>query len=184
MESGRDYLGAIVEDSPTDRWNSFLENGPEAIAMVERTTPLEFFWAEGYSDYHPENPGGAAIGRTCESKPLDASVLGEERGRLRATSMAAPIPMPVTGADYKWMNLMTRTQFTKTLSSLPGVTAPPVQRASNGGETEYTVSYSGAVPFDQALAEALSGNPQFANLDSRTETGRVVLCMGPCPRAN
>ena len=47
VESGREYLGAIVEDSPTDRWNSFLENGPEAIAMVERTTPLEFFWAEG-----------------------------------------------------------------------------------------------------------------------------------------
>ncbi|MFZ4605836.1 MAG: hypothetical protein ACOYM5_06220 [Caulobacter sp.] len=79
------------------------------------------------------------------------------------------------------MNLMTRTQFNKTLSTLPGVTAPPVQRASSGEETEYTVSYSGTVPIDQALAEALSGNPQFANLDSRTESGRVLLCMGPCP---
>lgn len=108
-EAGREYLEAIVEDSPEERWNSFLNNGPEAIEMVERTTPLEFFWAEGYSDYHPENPGGAAIGRTCESKPFNAAVLGEERGRLRAPAMAAPIPMPVTGADYKWMNLMVRT---------------------------------------------------------------------------
>lgn len=165
VESGREYLGAIVEDSPTDRWNSFLENGPEAIAMVERTTPLEFFWAEGYSDYHPENPGGAAIGRTCESKPLDASVLGEERGRLRATSMAAPIPMPVTGADYKWINLMTRTPLT----SFPKIIKRVVQGV--GGlaiKREYTAG-------GQALAAGLFAGTIDAGIPIWTRTMLVEL---------
>jgi len=109
-EQGYEYLEAVVGDSsPEPRWANFLKYGSDAVNMLERTTPLEFFWAKGYSDYHPENPGGAAIGRTCEAKPFDAAVLGEERNRLRPGVLDAPIPMPVTGADYKWMNLMLRT---------------------------------------------------------------------------
>ncbi|XVX20585.1 3-ketosteroid-delta-1-dehydrogenase [Actinomycetota bacterium] len=108
-ESAAAYLDAVVGDSaPPERRRAFLAHGRDAITMLTRTTPMTFFWAKGYSDYHPENPGGSAVGRTCECEPLDASVLGEERGRLRGSVMEAPIPMPVTGADYKWMNLMMR----------------------------------------------------------------------------
>lgn len=103
------YIDSLVgDDAPKKRWEAFVEHGAEAVAMLERTTPMRFFWAKGYSDYHPERPGGSAVGRTCECRPLDASVLGEERGRLRPGLMDAPVPMPVTGADYKWMNLMMR----------------------------------------------------------------------------
>lgn len=102
------YLDAIVDDVPDARWRNFLDNGPAAVEMLGRTTPLQFFWTEGYSDYHPEQPGGSAIGRTCESLPFDAKTLGDERGRLRGAVLEAPVPMPVTGADYRWMNLMTR----------------------------------------------------------------------------
>ncbi|MEV0354893.1 3-ketosteroid-delta-1-dehydrogenase [Nocardia sp. NPDC050697] len=103
------YVRAVVSDSaPAERGRAFLDAGPATVGMLERTTPMRFFWAEGYSDYHPEEPGGRAEGRTCECRPFDASVLGAERPRLRGGVMEAPVPMPVTGADYKWMNLIAR----------------------------------------------------------------------------
>lgn len=123
--SAHEYLEAVVgADASTSRWESFLDHGRAAVAMLTRTTPMSFFWARGYSDYHPENPGGSAVGRTCECRPFNASQLGAERARLRPGVLEAPIPMPVTGADYKWLNLMTRTP----LRSLPRV----IQRAVQG----------------------------------------------------
>jgi succinate dehydrogenase/fumarate reductase flavoprotein subunit len=98
----------VGDSSPAERWQSFLEHGPAAVGMLQRATPLRFMWDRGYSDYHPENPGGSATGRSVESRPFNASVLGRDRALLRPGVMTAPVPMPVTGADYKWMNLMAR----------------------------------------------------------------------------
>lgn len=112
VESGKVYLDDLVGDAASEeRRDAFLEHGPETVRMLQRATPLQFFWAKGYSDYHPERPGGSAIGRTCEAKPYDENQLGDEVARLRKGELEAPIPMPITGADYKWMNLMMRTPF-------------------------------------------------------------------------
>ncbi|PZQ46453.1 MAG: 3-ketosteroid-delta-1-dehydrogenase [Rhodovulum sulfidophilum] len=103
------YLDALVGDAaPRARREAFLDEGPAAIAMVERMTKLRFFWAEGYSDYHAERPGGSAAGRTCESLPFDMNLLGKEKSRLRRGDLRPPFPMPATGADYKWLNLTKR----------------------------------------------------------------------------
>ncbi|TLF92260.1 3-ketosteroid-delta-1-dehydrogenase [Nocardia cyriacigeorgica] len=103
------YLRAVVGDSaPAERGKAFVENSAATVEMLQRATPMKFFWAEGYSDYHPELPGGSAVGRTCECRPFNASVLRAERRRLRPGLMEAPVPMPTTGADYKWMNLVAR----------------------------------------------------------------------------
>ena len=110
LERARDYLTAVVDGSgPQARWESFLEHGADAVRMLQRTTRMQFMWAEGYSDYHPELPGGSATGRSCECRPFDVAQLGSERGRLRPAVMEAPLPMPVTGGDYKWLNLMAKT---------------------------------------------------------------------------
>lgn len=109
LEKARDYLAAVVDGTaPEPRWEAFLEHGPAAVQMLERTTRMRFSWAEGYSDYHPELPGGSAAGRSCECRPFDMARLGAERARLRAGVMEAPLPMPVTGADYKWLNLIAK----------------------------------------------------------------------------
>ncbi|OUC80531.1 3-ketosteroid-delta-1-dehydrogenase [Gordonia lacunae] len=103
------YLASVVADTaPRERGAAFLDHGSATVEMLSRTTPMKFMWAPGYSDYHPELPGGSAVGRTCECKPFDAAQLGSERPRLRPGLMEAPLPMPVTGADYKWLNLLTR----------------------------------------------------------------------------
>ncbi|GAA1033340.1 MULTISPECIES: 3-ketosteroid-delta-1-dehydrogenase [Amycolatopsis] len=114
------YLNAVVGTSaPPERGTAYLKHGAAAVDMLRRTTPMRFFWAKGYSDYHPEKPGGRPEGRTCECRPFNASVLGPERPRLRPGVMEAPVPMPVTGADYKWMNLLAR----KPLKALPRILA-------------------------------------------------------------
>ncbi len=108
-EKAHRYLSAVVDGTgPDARWESFLEHGSETVRMLERTTRMQFTWARGYSDYHPELPGGSASGRSCECRPFDVAQLGAERARLRAAVMEAPVPMPVTGADYKWLNLMAK----------------------------------------------------------------------------
>ncbi|MEV0052745.1 3-ketosteroid-delta-1-dehydrogenase [Saccharopolyspora shandongensis] len=119
------YLRSVVHGtSPDQRWENFLRHGDETVRMLQRTTPMRFMWSKGYSDYHPELPGGTAAGRSCECKPFDLSVLGAERARLRPTGLKSPVPMPITGFDYKWMNLMTR---------VPGRAVPRVvQRVSQG----------------------------------------------------
>ena len=103
------YLDAVVNGTaPAARSTGFLKHVNATVDMLGRTTPMRLFWAREYSDYHPERPGGRATGRTCECRPLNARVLGKYRDRLRGGVMEVKVPMPTTGADYKWMNLMTR----------------------------------------------------------------------------
>jgi 3-oxosteroid 1-dehydrogenase len=103
------YLDSVVAGSaPRRRSTGFLNNVPATVDMLRRTTPLRLFWARDYSDYHPEEPGGSAAGRTCECHPFDTSLLGDYRTRLEPGLMEASVPIPTTGADYRWMNLVAR----------------------------------------------------------------------------
>ena len=108
-ERAERYLDSLVAGtSTTAKLHSYVEHGADAVRMLERMTRMKFTWAKGYSDYHPEVPGGSAVGRSCECSPFNSSVLGANRERLRPSVMAAPIPMAVTGGDYKWLNLMAK----------------------------------------------------------------------------
>ncbi|WP_197504674.1 3-ketosteroid-delta-1-dehydrogenase [Mycobacterium sp. 852002-51163_SCH5372311] len=103
------YLESVVAGTaPPQRSASFLMHVSATVEMLRRTTPLRFLWARDYSDYHPEEPGGSAAGRTCECQPFDTSILGAYRTRLQPGVMEASVPIPTTGADYRWMNLVTR----------------------------------------------------------------------------
>ena len=103
------YLRAVVGDSaPEARSAAYLKQLPATVDMLRRTTPMKLFWARDYSDYHPEAAGGSAAGRTCECRPLDTAMLGAYRSALRPGIMEVSIPMPTTGADYRWLNLMSR----------------------------------------------------------------------------
>lgn len=103
------YLDSVVAGSaPPQRSAAFVAQVSATVEMLRRTTPLRLFWARDYSDYHPEEPGGSAAGRTCECRPFDTSLLGGYRTRLEPGLMEVTVPMPTTGADYRWMNLVAR----------------------------------------------------------------------------
>jgi 3-oxosteroid 1-dehydrogenase len=109
VELAGTYLDSVVAGSaPAQRSVAFVEYASPMVEMLRRTTPLRLFWARGYSDYHPEEPGGSPAGRTCECRPLDTSILGECRTRLRPGVLEAGFSIPTTGADYRWMNLVAR----------------------------------------------------------------------------
>jgi len=109
VERAEAYLRSVVAGSaPAERSAGYLRNVTAAVDMLRRTTPIRLSWAKDYSDYHPEEPGGSAAGRTCECRPLNSAVLGAYRSRLRPGVMEVNIPMPTTTADYRWMNLMAR----------------------------------------------------------------------------
>ncbi|GMA39458.1 hypothetical protein GCM10025883_15030 [Mobilicoccus caccae] len=108
-ERVREYLTAVIDgETLPERWGTFVEHGPAAVETLRRTTPLSFLHMADYADYFPELPGGSATGRAMEPSPFDARTLGERRAHIRPPAMAAPIPMPITGRSYRWVNLVAR----------------------------------------------------------------------------
>lgn len=108
-ERAREYLQAIVGDVvPAELRSAFLDRGPEVLSFVCDKTPLRFRWVRGYSDYHPEAPGGRSGGRSVEPVPLDGRVLGPELENLERPYSAPPLGVPITQADYRWLSLLAR----------------------------------------------------------------------------
>ncbi|HET6499202.1 MAG TPA: 3-oxosteroid 1-dehydrogenase [Amycolatopsis sp.] len=105
----REYLQAIVGDVvPAELRAEFLHTGPDVVKFVQRSTPLRFQWVPGYSDYHPEAPGGSSEGRSIEPEPFDGRLLGEELQNLEPPYSASPLGVPITQADYRWLSLIAR----------------------------------------------------------------------------
>lgn len=101
-------VGPLGELAPAERWRSYLEHGPDAIDLLRRCSPGGYAPMPDYPDYFPEADGGSPRGRSIEPRPVDAAQLGPDQDLLRPTGLKAPVPMPVTGVDFRWLNLMTR----------------------------------------------------------------------------
>lgn len=109
-EDAKAYLGSIVGDVvPEERRDAFLERGPETLEFVRDHSAVDFVWVPEYSDYYPEAPGGRAVGRSVEPRPVDGRIIGDELARLHPPYAKAPAGMVVTQADYRWMSLAMRT---------------------------------------------------------------------------
>jgi 3-oxosteroid 1-dehydrogenase len=90
------------------RREALLTHGPDMLALVRASAPVEFGWVPGYADYYPEAPGGLAQGRSIEPVPFDGRVLGEELAHLNPPYLPAPKGVTITQADYRWLSLGTR----------------------------------------------------------------------------
>jgi len=107
----RSYLDAVVGDRvPGANIDAFIDNGPPAMEFLEHASSyLRFQWCTGYSDYHPEAPGGRARGRTIEPLPFDLKKLGEDEKRLRPAALATPGGLFVTSKEFARLNMVMRT---------------------------------------------------------------------------
>ncbi len=107
----RRYLHAVVGDRvPAARLETFAAAAPLALEFLERQSPhLRFFWCRGYSDYHPEFPGGRPNGRSIEALPFDTRRLGAMEADLMQTGMHGPAGLWVTATDFHDLNQATRT---------------------------------------------------------------------------
>lgn len=107
----RSYLDAVVGTRvPAANIDAFIDNGPPAMEFLEHASPhLRFQWCTGYSDYHPEAPGGRARGRTIEPLPFDLKKLGDDEKQLRAAALATPGGLFVTSKEFARLNMVMRT---------------------------------------------------------------------------
>jgi 3-oxosteroid 1-dehydrogenase len=106
----RSYLDAVVGDRvPPANIDAFIDNGPLAMEFLEHASRhLRFQWCTGYSDYHPEAPGGRARGRTIEPLPFDLKMLGEDEKQLRPAALATPGGLFVTAKEFARLNMVMR----------------------------------------------------------------------------
>ena len=108
-EAARTYLHSIVgEHAPSERIDTYLDRGPEALSFLLANSPLRMQWVPDYSDYYPEAPGGRVGGRSIEPKPFDLKHLGAERANLEPDYGKSPLNVTVTQADFRWATLMMR----------------------------------------------------------------------------
>lgn len=82
-EAAKTYLrretGNLFDEAAID---VFLDEGPRMLAFFEEKTEAKFVLS-GYPDYHPDQEGGARMGRSVTAAPFDARALGPELARLR-----------------------------------------------------------------------------------------------------
>ncbi len=108
-EAARTYLYSIIGDAVSkERIDTYIDRGAEALGFVLDHSALKLRWVPGYPDYYPEAPGGAPLGRSCEPKPFDAMVLGEERFKLEPAYAKAPLNVVTTQADFVRLSMIRR----------------------------------------------------------------------------
>ncbi|MEU2037047.1 3-oxosteroid 1-dehydrogenase [Nocardia niwae] len=110
-ELARTYLKAVVGDRvPEVKQRAFLDRGPEMMRYLgARSEYWEFVYDRGYSDYHPEFPGGLAQGRSIEPAPLDGRLLGGDLHKINQPTMSGPKGIAFTVSDFHDLNMIART---------------------------------------------------------------------------
>jgi 3-oxosteroid 1-dehydrogenase len=87
------YLGALsLGQIDSDMAAMFVDTAPVMLQWLEENTPCRFAVIDGYSDYHPEHPGGKPEGgRSLDNELQSLHQLGTWADRLRVSK-----PRPVT----------------------------------------------------------------------------------------
>ncbi|WP_304598374.1 3-oxosteroid 1-dehydrogenase [Nocardia sp. MDA0666] len=172
-EEARRYLHSIIGDVvPKEKIDTYIDRGAEAFDFVLDHSPLQMTWVPGYSDYHPEAPGGLGSGRSCEPKPFNLKVLGAEAANLEPPYAKAPLNVVVMQTDFVRLNLIKRHP-------------KGMMRAMRVGARTYLAKFTGKqiVGMGQAIIAAMRKGLQDANVPVLlntpltkliTEDGRVV----------
>lgn len=94
-EAAERYFASVVapsHGSNAARRAAFLREGPRMIAFLE-ACGIPFGYADGWSDYYDERPGGQARGRSLYAEPYDLNRLGVWKHRLSIYSAFRDLPI-------------------------------------------------------------------------------------------
>lgn len=146
---------------------AFLDQGPKMVDFLERETAMQFI-PTLYPDYHPDVPGGAAIGRSILAKPYDIRGLGKDMPRLKPplkTITFIGMMFNSSNADLKHFF-----QFTKSLTSFVYV-------------AKRLVNHIKELALYQRAINVTSGNALAARLaQSALDLGIPILTSTPAKR--
>lgn len=108
-ERARQYFDSVVTyDGPASseaRREAYLRTGPEMIEFLEREG-MQFKYADGWSDYYDDRPGGEPRGRSVVAKLFNINELGDWKTRL---SMYPGVHMPMGSEEFPTLFLAKRT---------------------------------------------------------------------------
>ncbi|OBA42318.1 3-ketosteroid-delta-1-dehydrogenase [Nocardia sp. 852002-20019_SCH5090214] len=164
-EEARRYLHSIIGDVvPKEKIDTYIDRGAEAFDFVLDHSPLRMTWVPGYSDYHPEAPGGLGSGRSCEPKPFDLKVLGAEAAKLEPPYAKAPLNVVVMQTDFVRLNLIRRHP-------------KGMMRAMRVGARTYLAKFTGKhiVGMGQAIIAAMRKGLMDANVPVLLDTPLTKL---------
>ncbi len=106
----RRYLDVLTEgEVPAARLDAYVDHGPAAMELVERSRWVKFSWTKGYADYHPEYDGGRPLGRSIEPVPFDTRRMGALEAEHGPNTMVGPMGLWVTQKDYRRLAMSQRT---------------------------------------------------------------------------
>jgi succinate dehydrogenase/fumarate reductase flavoprotein subunit len=146
---------------------AFMDQGPKMVDFFERETAMKFI-PTLYPDYHPNVPGGAAIGRSILAQPYDIRGLGKDMARLKPplkTITFIGMMFNSSNADLKHFF-----QFTKSLTSFLYV-------------AKRLVNHIKELALYQRAINVTSGNALAARLAKSTlDLGIPILTSTPAKR--
>lgn len=107
-EKARQYMDSAVTyhgpgTSPMRR-EAFLRTGPEMVSFLERLG-MAFEYADGWSDYYDDLPGGEPRGRSLVAKLFDIKELGEWAAKL---SRYSGVSLPANSPEFPELLLFKR----------------------------------------------------------------------------
>ncbi|NUS45399.1 MAG: 3-oxosteroid 1-dehydrogenase [Mycobacteriaceae bacterium] len=119
------YLKSVVGERVSDaKQRAFLAHGPEMMRYLgARSKYWRFVYDRGYSDYHPEFPGGLAQGRSIEPAIIDGRLLGPDLDRINRPTMSGPKGIAFTVRDFHDLNMIGRTWAGKRTAVRVGIQA-------------------------------------------------------------
>ncbi|MFP1153615.1 FAD-binding protein [Mycobacterium sherrisii] len=91
------------------RLEAYVDHGPAAMQMLDRSRWWKASWVRGYADYHPEFAGGSPSGRSIEPTPIDTRKLEDDEQYMHPNGMAGPLGLWVTQKDYHDLAMAKRT---------------------------------------------------------------------------
>jgi 3-oxosteroid 1-dehydrogenase len=175
-EDVRRYLRAVIGDRvPEARLDAFAAAAPMALEFLEGQSPhLRFFWCRGYSDYHPEHPGGRPNGRSIEARPFDKRKLGPMEAELLETAIQGPAGLWITATDFHDLNQVARTWVgKKALLRAAGRVASNLVRRRRMATTGAALAGRLRLALAEAGVEVWLGTPVTSLVGGVEDDGRV-----------
>ncbi len=121
-EKAKQYMASTVGDRvPVEKQEAFLKEAPKMVEWLRDNAGMKFLYVQGYSDYHPDEPGGIAEGRGLEPKPFNGRKLKNDFQFLRPPSIEAPLGIAFTISDYHDLGMITSTWKGKYVALKTGI---------------------------------------------------------------
>lgn len=116
LEDARRYFESTVTyhgpGSSPGRREAFLQQGPRMIDFLEREG-MKFVYADGWSDYYDDRPGGKARGRSLLAEMFNLNELGPWADKL---SVYKGMALPMSPAEFPTLFLAKRTMAGKRMA--------------------------------------------------------------------